>query len=282
MLKLSDIIVYPVKSCAGISLHASDVEERGLEHDRRRMLTDENGRFLTQRELPELARIRTAFEMHKLMLSAEGADSVKIPLITDPEKTFKTMPVTVWNDTVEARIEPEASEWFSDLFGKKIFLVSQTEKSLRFSEKGYSHRKTKVSFADGFPFLLTTESSLAELNRRSTEAVPMDRFRPNLVISGSEAFEEDNWTELVIGFLRFNVVKPCARCIITTTDQITGERGQEPLRTLRDFRMRDNKIIFGQNLLLMPAADRMKTLHIGDPVKVRKPICLRDEQDCED
>jgi uncharacterized protein YcbX len=245
--ELSALTIYPIKSAGGISASEWEVDAFGLRYDRRWMVVDPGGRMITQRTHPRLALSRPAIEGDRLVVRAEGVDPLVLPL--RPTEAVTTA-VTVWGDTCAALWQGEAAaRWFSDLLGVAVALVYMPDSTWRPAGQAYAPPTARVSFADAYPFLLLSEESLAELNRRMTVPVPMNRFRPNLVIRGTAAFGEDELTTFAIGELPFRAVKPCDRCVLTTTDQETAERGVEPLRTLATFRKRDGKVYFGQNVV---------------------------------
>lgn len=248
---LSEIRIYPVKSLGGISLAEAKVEIRGLQHDRRWMLVDETGRFVSQREIPAMVLLGTAIEPGHLVvfLKNNPAESIRIPLETSPE-VQPALEVGIWGDRCEALVLPDATnEWFSDHLHQSLRLVHMPDSTRRWADGRYAPPGQYVSFADGFPILIIGQASLDDLNSRMEQPLPMERFRPNFVFTGGQAFEEDNWREFEISGQRFLGVKPCARCAIPTIDQQTGERGAEPLKTLNTFRKQDNKILFGQNVV---------------------------------
>jgi uncharacterized protein YcbX len=173
--------------------------------------------------------------------------------------------VAIWKDQcVAVAAGAEADAWFTALLGTPCRLVTMPSSTVRQVDLGYAEPGDPVGFADGFPFLLISQGSLDELNRRLEHPVPMDRFRPNIVVDGCEPHAEDGWSRVTIGEISFRVVKPCARCVITTTDQQTGERGREPLRTLATYRRVGNKVLFGQNLI----HDGVGAVRVGDPCVV--------------
>ena len=244
---LSAIIVYPIKSAAGIRLPEARLEAPGLEFDRRWMVVDHNHSFLTQRQLPKMALIKPEVKEELLLVDAPGMRQLRLPKEPD-RKIFQT--VRVWEDRCPALpMGNEAAEWFSAFLGVTCSLVYLPETVRRGVDPTYAKSTDRVGFADGFPLLLTSEASLADLNARLEQALPMSRFRPNLVVRGLEAFAEDFFSELWIGDLSFRIVKPCARCSITTVDQATAEVGKEPLRTLARYRRVVGKVMFGQNLI---------------------------------
>jgi uncharacterized protein YcbX len=259
---LSGLYVYPIKSCGGIPLKASEVDGRGLRHDRRWMLVDESGCFMSQRRFPRMALIGVRLERGGLVVDAPGMPSLEMPL--QPQAKRLTL-ARVWDDLVEVSpISDEADRWFSEVLNVRCRLVYLPDESVRPVDPPSGTPGDQVGLADGFPFLLISEASLADLNARLEQPVPMNRFRPNLVVRGCEPFAEDDWRLVRIAPITFRVVKPCARCAITTVDQRTAATGKEPLRTLARFRKRNNKVLFGQNLI----HEKSGTLHTGDPVEV--------------
>jgi uncharacterized protein len=274
-MQLSGIFLYPVKSLRGLAVSSLAVDDLGFIGDRRFMVVDENGRFLTQRTLARMALIATALSSEALTLSAEGAGSISI----SRHATLDTRPsspkaVRVWKSEglLADDCGDDAAQWLSGFLGVKCRLVRIGEKFLRPVLKPAAGPGDRVSFADSVPFLVISEASLADLNDRlvaqGEEAVPMNRFRPNLVVSGCDAFTEDTWTRFRIGEVVFRAAGPCSRCVVTTTDQFTAERGKEPLRTLATFR-RDavdpTDVNFGQNLI---HETKTGTLQLGDPVEL--------------
>lgn len=249
---LASIHIYPVKSLGGISLPAAQITARGLRHDRRFMLIDADHEFITQREVPQMATIRTAIKGDELILTSAFGDSVSVPLEPRP---MPTRTVRVWASQVQAHIvSAGADEWLSNHLGVDARLVYMPDSAERRVSPEYAQNDEIVSFADGYPLLVVSEASLTDLNarivRNGGDAVTMDRFRANLVVSGCAPFAEDAWGEFRIGEAVFRGVKPCTRCQITTTDQTTGEaRGAEPLRTLATFRDSPVGVRFGMNLL---------------------------------
>jgi uncharacterized protein YcbX len=260
-LRLSSLHVYPVKSCGGLSPTEWEVDDFGLRYDRRWMVVTLDGDFVTQREQPRLALVRPVLTPEALVLHAPGMPELTVPLVPLARERVR---VQVWDDITQgAPAGPDAAQWLSRFIGQPVRLVWMPNDVVRITDPAYAvgHR---VSFADGFGFLLISEASLVELNRRLETPLPMNRFRPNLVVSGAEPFAEDGWRELRLGALELTVVKPCARCVTTTTDQETAERGVEPLRTLATFRKRNGKVMFGQNLVHRGRG----RLAVGTPVHV--------------
>lgn len=270
MMQLSEIWIYPVKSLGGIALQQSNVTDRGLEHDRRWLLVDENGCFITQREYPKLALFQPEITDNLLKISHKVAqESVAVSLYHSFSEKAKIIKVTVWEDVVEAyEMSPEVSEWFSKILGFAVRLVYMPEGSLRKVDADYAVSPNDVtSFSDGFPFLIIGQSSLDDLNSRMTKAVSIRRFRPNFVFSGGKAYEEESWREFTMGALSFYGVKPSGRCVITTVDPESGTiSGKDPLLTLSKYKNVGNKVIFGQNVI----AQQQGSLRIGDAVMVMK------------
>jgi len=261
-LKISQINVYPVKSCAPLSPSVLDVLETGFEHDREWMVVDENNNFVTQRQYPKLALIKAVPKAGDIHLEAPNMPSIDVPILEQGRK----INTEVWGNPCIAIDQGElVSKWLSDFVGKKFYLVRMAPDFKRGVKSKYqSERKEVVGFADAFPFLLISEESLNDLNSRLIEKVPMNRFRPNIVVSGGRAFQEDTWKKIKIGDIIFRVVKPCDRCEVTTVDQSTGEKGIEPLETLGKYRTRPKGIMFGQNLL----HEGLGTIRVGDVVEI--------------
>lgn len=257
MYTLKDINIYPVKSMGKISLTQAFAESRGLKHDRRMMLTDEQGKFLSQREIPEMAKFRMSMEDDGFLVKYED-EKLFLPFQMKRKRDRK---VRIWADEL---IAPEAdghySQWFSKHLKRPCRLIFMDKATTRKVDHRYAVNQETVSFSDGFPYLLIGTASLEDLNMRMQVPVPMDRFRPNLVISTHTPFVEDSFNIVRIGKVVFKRVKPCARCIVTTTDQNTGIRDKEPLLTLSSYRKKDNRVLFGQNLVCL----REGVLKVGD------------------
>lgn len=264
-LLLSEINIYPVKSLGGISLQSSVVEERGLKYDRRWLLVDENGIFMTQRDFPQMALIELSLLENNLVANHKTDSSFQA--ISIPLKFFseERVDVVIWNDKCNAvPIGNEYDDWFSAALKTKCRLVFMPDDERRIVEKKYITGDKIVSFADAYPFLIIGQSSLDDLNSRLDTKLPMNRFRTNFVFTGGNAFEEDNWKDFSIGAVKFRAVKPCARCVITTTDQETAVRASEPLKTLSTYRNFGNKVLFGMNLI----ADSFGVINSGDKINL--------------
>ncbi len=256
MRTLSEIWTYPIKSLGGIPLAEAKVEPRGLQYDRRWMLVDDTGRFVSQREIPRMALLGTAVEPPYLTVFWRNNPSEKIQIpLEAPVGELEELQVQIWDDQCPARVLPsEINNWFSENLEQNLRLVFMPDTSRRPADGRYAPKGYHVSFADGFPFLIIGQASLEDLNSRLAQPLPMNRFRPNFVFTGGQPFEEDTWGQFAIGGQQFRGVKPCGRCIIPTTDQETATRTAEPLKTLATFRMKGNKILFGQNLVWLGAA----------------------------
>jgi uncharacterized protein YcbX len=260
---LSAIFIYPVKSLAGIHVASWNVTETGLRYDRKWMIVDDNGQFLSQRRLPEMALIKTALTPGHLVLSAPGMEDLPIALAFREGEVISS---TIWKDQCDAgRVSQEADEWLSDFLKINCRLVRQLDDEIRRVDPAYAYPTDQVAFSDGFPFLIISENSLASLNEAMQLNLPMARFRPNLVISGCPEYAEDSWREISIGNIDFRLPKPCSRCIVPTIDPETAKTGKEPLATLNRLRKWQNKVYFGQNAL----HNQCGALTIGDRVRVK-------------
>ena len=248
MITLSSLIYYPIKACRGFEVDSSHIERMGLEHDRRMMVVTPEGEFLTQREHPRLALVTPKLVDGTLTLSAPGFDSMQLAV----QSTGTPWPVNIWKSKDVHAIDQgeEAAGWFSDWLGKPVRLVHIADGYLRrINEKYVVSPDDHTGFADGYPILLISEASLQDLNSRLETPVPMNRFRPNLLVKGCEAFAEDTWKRIRLGEVELAVVKPCDRCVVTTIDKETLERSKEPLKTLAKYRKHELGAIFGQNAI---------------------------------
>lgn len=261
---VSALYCYPIKSCAGTALDEAAIDARGIRHDRELLVIDAaTGRFLTQRELPRMALIAPRIADGALRATAPGMPALAAPI----RREGATREVAVWRDRCPAVDQgADAARWFSDFLRHECRLVRMAEGFVRRVDPAYATAdRDQVGFADGYPFLLLSEESLADLNRRLPEPLPTDRFRPNIVIAGGGApYVEDRLARVRIGAVAFQVVKACARCAITTTDQATAQRGKEPLATLATYRRVERGVLFGQNLI----HEGPGTIRRGDRVAV--------------
>jgi uncharacterized protein YcbX len=259
-LRVAGLYVYPVKGLKGFAVEAAFATSRGLRHDRRFMVVDAGGRFLSQRELPQMATVWTQVEEGELRLAAPERDEVAVPV--EPARG-EPVTVTVWNSTCEALApSPDADRWLSGFLDRPCRLVYMPESTRRLSNPEHAGADRLVGFADGYAFLVATEASLADLNGRLARPVPMDRFRPNLVVRGATPYAEDGWGEFGVGGARLRMAKPCGRCQVTTIDQATGEvTGPEPLATLAGYRDRPAfGACFGMNAVTV----REGPVRVGD------------------
>ena len=245
-LVVSSINIYPVKSCSGVSLSSAAMDRFGLVGDRRWMLVDESGVAITQRTQPKLALIQAQLRGQTLSLKLFG-DSIDVIV---PGSTAQSCTVKVWSDSVAAvDAGDEAALWLADRLETNCRLVYMPQNSNRPVDSRYAMANETVGFADAFPVLLISQASLDDLNSRLETPVPMNRFRPNLVVSGCEPFAEDSWSRIRVGEVEFDLVKPCDRCVMPSIDQATAQRDKNINRVLASYRRRDGKIYFGQNLL---------------------------------
>jgi len=285
MLTLSDLYLYPIKSLGGISVPEAVVDEKGFRHDRRFMLVTPSGNFMTQRTNHHMALIDVAIDWSGEPRSGEPVDSLRVwhrnrpdnvltlPLTVSPDASGETILVSIWDseNVPAALVSPEADRWFSDALDKPCRLVFMPDSTRRpidpaYDRPGEQGRPSAVSFADGYPYLLIGQASLNDLNQRLPQPVGMLRFRPNMVVRGSLPYDEDAWQQFRIGGLNFYGVKPCARCVLTTIDPATGQKGHEPLHTLAQYRRWKHKILFGQNVLA--EAETSGLLRVGQPVEI--------------
>ncbi len=261
-MHLSDVMVYPVKSAAGISVGQWDVDSFGLRYDRRWMVLDSAGRMATQRTHRRLALVRPAIEGGCLTLSAPGMPPLELAL--EPTGSV-VVEAPVWDDVCDALwLGPGPARWMSEALGSPCELVYMAESTVRPANPAYAPEGVRVSFADAFPFLVVSQASLADLNSRMERPLPMNRFRPNLVIGGGQPYVEDTIGAFAVDGITFRTVKPCDRCVVTTADQATTTRGVEPLRTLATYRKVGNLVMFGQNTVHAGTG----TLSVGSPLVV--------------
>ncbi|MEU8455002.1 MOSC domain-containing protein [Streptomyces griseoaurantiacus] len=268
---LHSLHIHPVKALRAQTLPAAVVEPWGLAGDRRWAVIDDTGKVLTQREEPRLATAAAeALPGGGVVLSAPGRE----PLTVAPPEPGATTAVRIFGQKVElVSAGGEARDWLGEFLGREVFLAHLDDPAVRrpIDDPPYTSPGETVTLADRYPLLLTTLASLDSLNAliaRGDDAVegplPMNRFRPSVVVSGTGPWAEDDWNRLAIGEVVLRVAKGCGRCVVTTTDQATGVRGREPLRTLAAHRRLDGKLVFGQNLVPLTTG----TIRVGDPVEV--------------
>ena len=251
MVSVEQVNFYPLKSGRGIGAAALRLGATGFDWDRHWMVTDAGGRFLSQRTHPQLARIVPEIGADELVLRTPERAPLRVPLA--PHGAAHA--VTVWDDHCEGLDQgDEAAAWVSAIMGQPARLVRVPQSPRRLARAEFAGpRPAPVSFTDGFPILICNRASLEDLNARMPEPVPMERFRPNIVLTGLPAFAEDRIAGVAIGPVRLNLVKPCTRCVITATDQLTGERATNPLPVLRQFRYDPglHGVKFGENAVVV-------------------------------
>lgn len=274
-LRVGRLFVYPVKSARGMEVREWPVDRRGLLLDRRFMVVDGAGRFVTQREEPRMALVRVGLQVPAAGADRARADSATVTLSAPGQgdcafaarfdADAERAAVVVWQDTVRAKLAPATvSAWWSAFLGRAVRLVEMPDDELRAADTTYAAPGTPVSFADGFPFLVVTSGSAAQVSEWVGAPMAVERFRPNVVIDGSRAFEEDHWASLRCGDITLDLVKPCSRCTITTVDPGTAARGKEPMASLVRHRRRGSKLLFGENAVHR----NLGVMRVGDAVTV--------------
>ncbi len=257
--------VYPVKSCRGIALDTAKLGLAGIESDRRWMVISDKGRFLTQREVPRLALIVPKLDARGLTLTAPGMPDMAVPA----EPAGPKLEVAVWGDKCPGfEVSDEVAKWLSQFLERPVRLVRFDPQGVRPSEPDWTGEvETRNEFSDGFPLLVISDASLQDLNARLPEPLPMNRFRPNIVLGGLQPYDEDRIHDLHAGAVRLRISKPCTRCIITTTDQMRGVvTGDEPLRTLKTYRFSKELrgMMFGMNTLVVASGP----LRVGQQLEI--------------
>jgi len=266
-MHIDSLQLYPIKSTAAVNVPNAVVEARGLAGDRRFMLVDDQGRFMTGRQYPDLVLVRAQITATGLRIDAPGMESIRV---VEPDSRADTVTVNIWHDETTARaVDPSVDRWFTDYLGHTCRLVFQHHNDVRpVAPADGTNDDDRVSFADGYPLLLIGTASLDDLNGRLASPVAMGRFRTNLVAATTAAFVEDTWRRIRVGEVTFDVVKRCARCVFTTVDPLSGQRDVqgEPLKTLRGYRLdKDARgIMFGVNLVARSPGQ----LSRGMPIKV--------------
>lgn len=270
-MQITGIFIYPVKSLKGIALDSAKVEKRGFQYDRRWMIVDQKGVFISQREIPEMALLAPEIKDNQLFIHHPTKSLTPLAISLEPAADAESIQVQIWDDSCQALLVSDAAnQWLSATLQTPCRLVYMPDESLRSTDPKYSQATDIVSFADGYPMLIIGEASLADLNQRLKTPVPMNRFRPNVVFSGGAPYEEDTWKNFQIGESSFRGTKPCGRCIMTTINQETAERGSEPLKTLSSYRLQDKKILFGMNVCWNVEAGKEVIIKKGDLIKVLK------------
>lgn len=263
-MRLSALYIHPIKSCASLALDEAEVRPRGLAHDRRWLIVDESGRFLTGRQLPALVRLRATPRADGLTLDAPGMPALHVPR---PPADAPRLQVQVWKDSVDAALaDAAAAHWLTQWLGRPVRLVHMDAGARRPVRPDLSQPGDLVSFADAFPLLAISQSALDQLNTKLATPVPIARFRPNLVIDGCRPHAEDGWRRIRIGAVEFDVSRQCVRCVFTTVDTERGapDPSGEPLNTLKGYRRGESGVTFGVHLIARGGG----TLRVGDAVTV--------------
>lgn len=266
-ISVESLYIYPIKSCQGIHLNSMQIGARGPAYDRQWMLIDDQNQFLTQRSHPMMSQIKVNLLDGSLEVAYAQSNALQIPFLSEEQKKQSSIiQVTIWQDKCEAyTFSTDVDEWFSSVLRVKCRLVQISDSFSRQVDQRYANPKDQTGFADGFPELLISTASLDLLNEKLQQKVLMNRFRPNIVISGGNAHQEDFWQKIRIGKIEFDLVKPCARCSITTVNQETGATlSKEPLKTLAGYRVQNGKVMFGQNMIHQMEGE----IFVGDSVEV--------------
>ena len=263
-IKVTELFIYPLKSARPVALKKMSIVDTGPQYDRQWMLITAEGEFVSQRTFPQMCMIGQQVSQDSLQFSASGFSDLKVPLdLTEGEKTD----CQIFADTTAGtHLSKEFDAWFSEVLKTPVQLVRVPTNNSRTTPAKYDSTLTPVSFADAFPFLLASHETLDELNSKLSSPVPMNRFRPNIVVQGAPAGEEDNWGQFTIGNVEFSGIKDCSRCSIITVDQSSGEKDNSPMTTLMKYRKRNNKVVFGQNLIHHCQGD----ISVGDQLFIKE------------
>ncbi|MBG9376649.1 MOSC domain-containing protein [Panacibacter sp. DH6] len=249
MLNVSELYIYPVKSLGGVKIQQAMLTDRGFEHDRRWMLVDRDNVFLSQREMPRMSLLKIDMQPGGFDVYHAAKPAERFFIAYESNQTERSV-VRVWNDQcIAVNAGNYADAWFSDMLSVQCRLVFMPDDVKRLVDQRYAHNHEITSFSDDYPLLMIGQASLDDLNSRLREPLSMERFRPNIVFTGGYPFQEDDITAFQINGIQFSCAKPCARCVVTNIDQQNGIKGKEPLKTLSTYRMQNNKVLFGQNLL---------------------------------
>ena len=265
-MKISQLVIYPIKSLGGVSLSSSEITDRGLKFDRRWMLIDETGRFISQRTVAQLALLRVELEENglKVFHVQNPDDFIGIPY---NEKGSSTIQVQIWDDSCLAlHVDQKFDEWFSKKLEIECRLVHMPDNSQRLLTPPHRNKEEINSFSDSYPFLMIGESSLVDLNNRMAEAIPMNRFRPNIVFSGGTPYFEDEMGHFIVNNIHFYGMKLSSRCNLPTINQEDATKGKEPVKTLSQYRKINNKIYFGQNLV----HEGNGSISVGDSIEIKE------------
>lgn len=255
MIKISELYIYPVKSLGGMKLNTSQLSPFGLKHDRRWMIVDENGKFISQREVHNMATINTAIKDNKLVLSHNNSE-ITVPSTNEygsetGGETSRQIMVTIWDDSFKAtHVSTQVDKWLTNILGQDCRLVYMDDNVQRQIDIGFAPKGQNVSFADAYPILVISQASIDDLNARLETKVNVNRFRANIIVSGTTPHAEDDWQELSINSIEYKAAKLCSRCIMPSINQKTGKQDQvKMLAVLNQYRKIDKKIKFGQNLI---------------------------------
>ncbi|MFO0746412.1 MAG: MOSC domain-containing protein [Myxococcota bacterium] len=259
-MRVDGLSVYPLKSGAAIAVASASIGALGLDGDRRIMVVDREGHFVTQRAHPRLALVRCGVDGARVAFAAPGRDALVVERAAGPR-----VKVEVWGDWVDAVVmAPALDAWMSAYLDRDVQVVAFADDAVRPADPTYAAPDDRVAFADGFAILVTGTASLDALNQRLAEPVPMDRFRPNIVVATTEPWVEDRWRRIRVGPVELAIIKPCGRCVTVNVDQARGVAAREPLRTLAAFRTFGSRVVFGQNAVPRGVG----VVHLGDPVEV--------------
>lgn len=261
-MNVSQLHIYPIKSLQGIEVKEAKVLEKGFEFDRRWMIVDVRNKLVTQRTHPHLSQVQLQIQETEIVLGHNEMDDVRIPLQLEQGPSAE---VVVWEDEIEAITAPDhINQWISKIAQEDCRLVFMSEDASRPVKRIKARNNEHVSFADGYPYLIISEASLKDLNDRMEVSLPMHRFRPNIVVTGVDAYAEDTWQDFQIGNISFYAAGRCKRCVFTTIDQATGQKGVEPLKTLATYRREGKEVVFGLNAI----ASEIGTINVGDQLEV--------------
>ncbi|MBC7687070.1 MAG: MOSC N-terminal beta barrel domain-containing protein [Aquabacterium sp.] len=266
MYKVRQLFIYPIKSLAGFEVALAMLTDRGFQHDRRWMLVDSSNVFITQRQYPEMCLLQTAIENDELIVFHKNnpEDQLRLALQPAPTSTFK---VKIWDDECEAQaVGDAASKWFSNKLSTQCKLVYMPDGTRRKVDGLFAFNNELNNFSDAYPLHIIGQASLDDLNSRLQATLPINRFRPNIFFEGGSAYDEDIMQEVLIGNIKMLGVKLCARCPITTINQANADKAKEPLKTLAGYRMKNNKVYFGQNLLHTQTGQ----VNVGDAIEILK------------
>jgi uncharacterized protein YcbX len=269
MYTVSQLFYHPIKSLGAIQVSTLTNGSCGPLLDRRIMLIDTNGKFITQRQAPIMSLI-SVYNLGSSLNLNYGSKNITLPW---PDFRLKTESVLVdiWDDKVSAQLfSPEVSSWLSNILNKQVRLVYMDDSEHRQVDLSFSEKGTQASFSDGFPFLLVSQASIDFLSEKVGYELSVNRFRPNIVVSGCDPFEEDSWKRISIGSVKLDIVKPCSRCVIPTINLQTAETERAVLQVMLEYRKKGKNIYLGQNLIYSLGTSKMTSLEVGQEVEVIK------------